>query len=186
MVRLLEKHGPEVERTLQIGRDWRSVLEPRDVMQVTYLEAFLEAEQYDPQRGEPFVAWLRRIAENNLRDAIRGLQRQKRPQPAQRVTIPADWDSSARLFAVLGVTTTTPSRYAEREERMKRLNAALDSLPQDYAMVIRFYDLDALPIGEVAQRMSRSQGAVHMLRARAHERLSAILGSESLWFSSST
>jgi RNA polymerase sigma-70 factor (ECF subfamily) len=174
-----------VERSLSIAREWRSVLEPADVMQVTYLEAFLRITQFDPGRAEPFRAWLQRIAENNLRDAIRGLSRQKRPQPSARVALPAGADSTADLFAQLGVTTTTPSRYATREERSTLLNTALAALPDDYAKAVRLYDLEGLPIAEVAERMKRSTGAVHMLRARAHDRLRHLLGPESGWFSSS-
>lgn len=185
MTELLRAHAPAVERSLSIGREWRAVLEPADVMQVTYLEAFLQITRYDPQRGEPFRAWLLRIAENNLRDAIRGLQRQKRPQPANRVTLPAGRDSELDFIAELGVTTTTPSRYAARDERVALLHQTLEALPDDYGEVVRLYDLQALPIAEVSRRMGRSTGAVHMLRARAHDRLRELLGPESAWFGSS-
>ncbi|MCI0364074.1 MAG: sigma-70 family RNA polymerase sigma factor [Phycisphaerales bacterium] len=178
MTELLSEHGPEVERSLSIAREWRSVLEPADVMQVTYLEAFLEVRRYDPDRAEPFRAWLQRIAENNLRDAIRGLQRRKRPQPAKRVEAPVAADSSWELYAQLGVTTTTPSRYATAQERMTHLAAALEALPDDYGQVIRLYDLQGQPIAEVCRQMKRSTGAVHMLRARAHDRLRELLARE--------
>lgn len=185
MTVLLNECAPDVERSLSIAREWRSVLEPADVMQVTYLEAFMRMAQYDPERSEPFRAWVQRIAENNLRDAIRGLQRQKRPQPSDRVVLPNGADSTADLFEQLGVTTTTPSRHVTREERSSRLNAALDALPDDYARAVRLYDLDGLPIGEVSRQMGRSTGAVHMLRARAHDRLRQVLGPESGWFGTS-
>jgi RNA polymerase sigma-70 factor, ECF subfamily len=182
---LLNECAPDVERSLSIAREWRSVLEPADVMQVTYLEAFLRIAQYDPDRSEPFRAWVQRIAENNLRDAIRGLQRLKRPQPSNRVSLAVGADSSADLFAQLGVTTTTPSRYATREERVTRLNTALDALPDDYARAVRLYDLEGHPIAEIAAQMGRSTGAIHMLRARAHDRLRQLLGPESGWFGTS-
>lgn len=184
VTQLLTQYGPEVERSLSIGREWRAVLEPSDVMQVTYLEAFLEIEGYDPTRSEPFSSWLRRIAENNLRDAIRALQRQKRPQPQNRVQF--DGDPSTRLLETLGAGNNTPSRQLNRNEREARLDVALASIPEDYAQAVRFYDLQALPIAEVARRLSRSPGAVHMLRARAYDRLREILGTTSFWFSTST
>ena len=56
ITKLLDRHGPEVERSLSIAREWRSVLESADVMQVTYLEAFLEVARYDLTRAEPFQA----------------------------------------------------------------------------------------------------------------------------------
>lgn len=185
LTELLHEYGADVERSLSIAREWRAVLEPADVMQVTYLEAYLQIGRYDPERAEPFRAWLQRIAENNLRDAIRGLERQKRPHPANRVESPPGADSAADLYTLLGVTTTTPSRHVSAEEHSSRLQAALDSLPDDYGRVVRLYDLQTLPIGEVSRQMGRSTGAVHMLRARAHERLRQLLGPESAWFGSS-
>jgi RNA polymerase sigma-70 factor (ECF subfamily) len=185
MTDLLHEYAPDVERSLSIGREWRPVLEPADVMQVTYLEAFMQITRFDLRRAEPFRAWLQRIAENNLRDAIRGLQRQKRPQPANRVALPLGGDSALDLIAQLGVTTTTPSRHADQGERVTRLHAALEALPDDYGRVVRLYDLQALPIAEVGRQMKRSPGAIHMLRARAHDRLRELLGPESGWFSSS-
>lgn len=182
---LLDKYGPEVQRSLSVGREWQSVLDTADIMQVTYFEAFLQIPRFDVERAEPFSAWLRRIAENNLRDAIRGLGRQKRPPPANRIEPSSDCDSSSELLMLLGVTTTTPSRFAVRGERESRLNAALEALPEDYSRAVRLYDLQALPIDEVAKQMGRSTGAVHMLRARAHDRLRQLLGAESSWFTSS-
>lgn len=182
LARLLAEHGPRIQNSLTIDRKWRSVLDPADVMQVTYLEAFLQIQDFDPHRPEPFLEWLRRIAKNNLRDAIRGLQRQKRPQPAKRISEDAQTD----LLALLGVVTTTPVRQAVREEREARLEAMLDALPEDYGHVVRLYDLQGLPIADVAGRMQRSPGAVHMLRARAHDRLRAMMGSESAWFTSAS
>ncbi len=185
MTELLHEHGPHVERCLSIGREWRSVLGPEDVMQVTYLEAFLQISRYDPDRAEPFRAWLQRIAENNLRDAIRGLQRQKRPQPANRIVPAAGDDSAMDLLAQLQVTTTTPSRHATRAERVSLLNTAIEALPEDYGRVIRLYDIQALPITDVSREIGRSAGAIHMLRARAHDRLRQLLGPESGLFGTS-
>jgi len=186
MSRLLEQHGPEIEKTFSINREWRSVLDPADIMQVTYLEAYLQVSRYHPDGSGSFPTWLRRIAENNLRDAIRGLGRQKRPQPSKRIQAVAECNSTADLLVMLGVDTATPSRFASEEERVSRLNAALDSLPEDYGRAIRLYDIESLPIAEVARRMGRSPGAVHMLRARAHDWLRGILGGESTWFSGSS
>lgn len=184
LTQLLDLHGPEVERSLSINREWRSVLEPADVMQVTYFEAFLQIGEFDSDRSEPFRSWLQRIANNNLRDAIRGLQAAKRPQPRDRVQPAANASSQEILLDVLGVTSTTPSRQATRSERSDRLSAALDALPEDYGQAVRLYDIQCLSIADVARQMGRSTGAVHMLRARAHDRLKVLLGSESGWFSS--
>jgi RNA polymerase sigma-70 factor (ECF subfamily) len=178
---LLEYHGAAIESALRISRTWQGVLEPSDVMQVTFLEAFLRIGTFDPDRPEPFGIWLKRIAENNLRDAIRGLERNKRPHPRNRVTAPGSTDSMMELCDYLGATSTTPSRIAHRDEARHLLASAIEALPDDYRDAVRMYDLDGHAIEEVAGRMNRSTGAVHMLRSRGHDRLREKLRSASLF-----
>lgn len=173
---LLRRHGPLVEQSLRISEQWRTALEPSDVMQVTYLEAFLEVGSFDPNRGT-FRSWLQRIAENNLRDAIRGLERAKRPQPQDRIRPTSRDESMMGLIDQLGAISTTPSRAVRRDEALRLLDAAIVALPETYADVIRWYDLEGRTIEDVAQTLGRSAGAVHMLRARAHDRLREQLGS---------
>ena len=180
---LLERYGPQVRGELSIDRKWQSLLSADDVMQVTYLEAFLQISRFSPCGEGSFRAWLRRIAENNLRDAIRELQRAKRPQPQKRVTAPSGDDSFVALFDLLAGTTSTPSRRAARREIADMLEAAIRELPDDYQTVVRRCDLESDSASEVASAMGRSTGAVYMLRARAHERLREALGSESKFFS---
>ena len=43
--------------------------------------------------------------------------------------------------------------------------------------------LEGADVGDVASELDRSQGAVYMLRARAHDRLKGILGSASQFWS---
>ncbi len=168
---LLQSHGPAIEPDLRISPSWRTVLDPADVMQVTYLEAFLRIGSFEPGRGTSFRRWLRRIAEHNLLDAIRGLERQKRPHPHNQVRALSYEDSLTGLYQLLGATSATPSREAATREALEQLEAAVRELPERYAQVVRLYDLENRSIEDVAAQLGRSPGAVHMLRARAHERL---------------
>jgi RNA polymerase sigma factor (sigma-70 family) len=152
-------------------------------MQVTYLEAFLQIQNFEPAGTAAFLGWLRRIAANNLRDAIRGLERLKRPPPSPQFHGTDGSASVVGLFDALGFTTTTPSRVAAVDEMKSALEQALAELPEDYANAIRLYDLEGRPIAEAAQCMRRSPGAFHMLRARAQEQLRALLGPASKYFS---
>lgn len=186
LARLLQEHGPRVRARLagKIGPVWRSVLEEDDVLQVTFLEAFLRIGTFTPRGPGAFLAWLTQIAENNLRDAIRGLERAKRPDPRRRVQARAVTEESyTDLVGLLGVTSTTPSRVAARQEAGSAIETALAKLPPDYRTVIRLYDLECRDIGEVAGQVGRSPGAVYMLRARAHDRLREELGGASQFFS---
>ncbi|MCA9286655.1 MAG: sigma-70 family RNA polymerase sigma factor [Phycisphaerales bacterium] len=175
---LLLRHGPVVAGRLEIGRSLRGLVEAEDVMQVTYLEAFLHIRRFDPDRGASFEGWLHQIARHNLLDAVRGLGRDKQPPPQRRVQ-PDFGESAVALVDLLGVTTTTPSREAGRAECAELVEQALESLPADYARVVRLYDLQGKAIAEVASELGRSPGAVHMLRARAHDALRDRLGSAS-------
>ena len=181
---LLARHGPEVQERLRgkIGAQWQAAIDVADVMQVTYLEAFLRIRQFTPQETGSFLAWLTRIAENNLRDSIRALERAKRPSPRRRIGESPGEDSVVALVEVLGYTTTTPSRHAGRHEVSELVDRAVRKLPPDYATVIRLYDLEGQSADRVARVMDRSIGAVYMLRARAHDRLRELLGAESNFF----
>ncbi|MHC4065555.1 MAG: RNA polymerase sigma factor [Planctomycetota bacterium] len=184
---LLEQYGPGVRDSLarKIGRQWRSILDADDVMQATYLEAFLQAEQLMARTPAAFIGWLTRIAENNLRDAIQVLEREKRPHPRKRVRPGAEGDSHAALLELLGATSTTPSRDAARHEAAEIIDSAISRLPDDYGKAVRLYDLEGRSASEVAATMNRSEAAVHMLRNRAHQRLRTLLGSSANFFSGS-
>ncbi|GJQ28207.1 MAG: RNA polymerase sigma factor RpoE [Phycisphaerae bacterium] len=184
MAELLRRHGPVVRARLasKMSTVWQSALDVDDVMQVTYLEAFMRITSFQPRHEGSFLAWVSLIAENNLRDAIKELERQKRPNPRNRVQATAGQDSYVALVEMLGATMTTPSIQAARGELVGALDQALAKLPPDYAKVIRLYDLEGRDANEVAKEVGRSPGAVYMLLARAHDRLKDVLGSESRFF----
>ncbi|QDV89857.1 ECF RNA polymerase sigma factor SigE [Phycisphaerae bacterium RAS2] len=180
---LLEQNCAAVRAMLNIDRKWASVLDPDDVLQVTCLEAFLQIGKFNAKGPGAFLGWLSRIAQNNLCDAVRELSAVKRSPPGQRIGVAGQQDSTALLLANLGMTTTTPSRNAASAEVCAAINNAISLMPPDYGTVVRLYDLESMPIGDVAAAMKRTPGAVHMLRTRAHEHLREILGSDTAFFS---
>lgn len=182
---LLKRHGPTVRERIKhgIGQHWRSVLDEDDVMQVTYLEAALRLSTFSDRGQGSFLAWLQRIADNNLRDSIRGLERAKRPDPRKRLADRPREESYAAMVEIMGFTLTTPSMQAARGEMVTELDRALAKLPPDYEKVLRLYDLGGREIAEVAGELGKSPGAVYMIRARAQERLAEVIGNESRFFS---
>ena len=159
------------------------MLDAEDVMQVTYVEAFLQINRLAARDIRTFFAWLRQLAQNNLRDAIKALESEKRLPPGERLEPPRGEDSFVALYEQLGATNSTPSRRAARAEIKTLVEAAIDELPPDYATAVRLFDLEERTGPEVSAAMGRSRGAVHMLRARAHDRLREHLGSSSRFFS---
>jgi RNA polymerase sigma-70 factor (ECF subfamily) len=179
---LLEGSGAQVRSVLQRSYHGRlkGQVDLDDVMQVTYLEAYLCIRDFVPARPNAFRAWLGRIAENNLRDAIRksdATQRRRSCGPSPL------WEDSCRALVEQLAGTSTPSRVAAQDEAQRLLEAALRQLPTDYERVLRLYDLEGHSGPEVARLIGRSHGAVKMLVARARERLRELLGSGSKFFS---
>jgi len=174
LAELLEAHSAGLRARLRarVPATHRALLDADDVLQVTWLEAFLQIERLAGDTPAAFSAWLTRIAENNLRDGVRELERDKRPDPRRR----ADPQAAEGLLEALRSQITSPSRAAAREEAARLLEAALAGLPDDYARVVRLYDLEGRSIEATAAELGRSNGAVHMLRQRAHDRLRERLG----------
>lgn len=184
---LLRELGPVVRSRIapKINAHWRAVLDEDDVMQTTYLEAVLRINKFTTGGSREFLAWLTRLAENNLIDAIRALESAKRPDPRRRVSGgPASPEESAIAFIdMLSASGSTPSRIVGRGEAAGLLELALQRLPPDYERVVRLYDLSGNPAATVAAELGRSEGAIYMLRARAHDLLRDLLGSDSKFFS---
>jgi len=182
---LLRIHGPRVRTGLagRIPPHLQAVLSEDDVMQVTYMDAFLGIPRFQPQDSGSFPAWLARIAENNLLTAIKMLEARKRPDPRRQVQSPGGDDSYVALLDRLQGTGSAPSRSAARHEARTILEKAVSQLPEAHQKVVRMYDLEGRSAAELAATLRRSEGAVYMLRTRAHERLREMLGSGSQFFS---
>lgn len=183
LIQLLESVGPRVRGRIdpKIGRHLRVTVDLDDVMQVTYLEAVTRIESFQGDVSG-FVAWLSRIAENNVIDAGRMADAAKRPNSKNRVTGGSRQESMVALVEAIGATVTTPSKVAAKNEIGGALERSLCKLPEVYARVIRLYDLQGLSAAAIATEMGKSEGAVFMLRARAHDRLRDVIGSESQFF----
>lgn len=185
LLALLEEASPPLHAEIagRIDPKYRSMVDSDDILQVTCLEAFLRIRAFVPAGMGSFVAWLHRIAENNLCDAIKELERDKRPPVRRRLDLPAGDDSYVALVDGLAATTTTPSRVCARDELRQGVEAAMRQLPPDYEQVLRLYELEGLSGEEVAERMGRRHGAVRMMVTRARARLGEILSSSSLFAS---
>ena len=183
---LLREVGPDVGRGLDIAQRWRASFDREDVMQVTYLEACLRIGSLTSRTQEGFRAWLARIAENNLRDAVRALQRDRRPDGGgrRRATRGARTTAETLLASILGNDPTAGSAAAEAEAA-ELLQRELRRLPASYRRVVEEVDLAERPVTEVAAELGKSRGAVHMLRARAHYRLAELLGGRRRFFGDS-
>lgn len=178
---LLQRHGPDLRVLLAaaIPDSLRSQIGVDDILQQTYTDAFLAITRMAPRGEGAFAAWLTTLAKCNLADALRSLGAEKRGGGAGRVEI----DAHQALLDFLIADSDTPSRKAARAEARQTLLDALNDLPRLHRRVVREHDLEGRSIAEIAARLGRSPGAVHMLRARALRWLAQALGDPSRFFS---
>lgn len=174
--RLLRAVEPDLRASVAIQPIYRRGLDVADLLQVSYVEAFLRVGSLRERTVDGFRAWMRRLVDTNLKDAIRALERDKRPDARRRVTHDGQGSSARTLFARVSGDGASPSQALSAREEVAQLEAALARLPADYRRVVEQVDLAERRVAEVAQEMGRSAGAVHLLVKRAHDRLREILG----------
>lgn len=183
---LLKTCGPLLETHLQgkIPERHQALLTSDDVIQETYHEAFKSLSTFTFRDAGSFLAWLRRVADSTLADAIRMLDAQKRGGGWNRLTPMNPDDSISRLFEAL--TQTTVASAAARKENAARLEEAISQLGPVYQAVVRGFDLHSREMESVAAELGRTVGAAYMIRARAHSKLRELLGSSGRYFARKT
>ncbi len=184
LTQLLQQYGPALRRRFQdeISARWQSVFSLDDLIQETYVDAFIHIGDFVPRGEGSFEGWLTTIAKNNLRSAAEMLTAAKRGGKRRRIELGRTDDSYMELYDLLGGTTSTPSRHAARAEARGALEKVLQQLPKDHRSVVQMYDLEGKDVEEVAKALQRSPGAIFMLRARAHRALQRLLGAASKYF----
>jgi RNA polymerase sigma-70 factor (ECF subfamily) len=148
----------------------RRRVESRDVLQATFLKALLHVEGFRGGKRGSLMAWLARIAQNEIRD-LAAFHGQQRRDIAQTFAVGGAQELD-RLAADLRSET---SRIAV-DERSARLVEALEALTAEHREVILLRELEELPFSEVALRMGRSPDACRMLLARAMAALTIAMG----------
>ncbi|QDT55019.1 ECF RNA polymerase sigma factor SigD [Caulifigura coniformis] len=165
-----------VART-QVESWMRQKVDASDLVQQTMLEAYRGFPQFDGGTEGEWLAWLRKILSHNTQDFIRRMRTEKRGG-AKEVPLQAGSDSEG-FFHDPASPDETPSQMLSGREREIALAQAIERLPEDYQEVILLRNLQRLPFDDVAERMGRTRGAVQMLWARAIQKLTDELGSES-------
>ena len=115
-------------------------------------------------RGAPFAAWLFRIAANSLADRAQRIVRE-----SSREANPSPEGLAAG-----------PEPNLEQIEMLARVYRLVDQLPWDQRYVIRLRFAEEKSIREIAQQLSRSEGAIKQLQFRALQNLRARMNEENV------
>lgn len=138
----------------------RHRVDPEDVLQDTFIRALHSVGRFQWQGEDSFRRWLEAIATHVALDVARH-QGRRRELHIDRDIEGAD---------------VTPSKGMRRKERFKRLVRSIETLSQDYQMVLRLSRIEGLSVKEIAGRMDRSESAVKNLLLRATKQLRQAFG----------
>jgi RNA polymerase sigma-70 factor (ECF subfamily) len=165
---LFERCGPRLLALirLRLGPELRARLESRDVLAECLLTAFQKLDQLRQTDGVSLMAWLARIAENQIRDLADHHQRQRRDvrreEPFEDEALVPDVRSQTRRVML--------------DEQLQQLERALETLDEEHREVILLRKLYELNFPEIGERMARSPDACRMLLARAMTQLTLAMG----------
>ena len=163
--------------------DLKSRVDPEDVLQQTYVDAYRGISRFAPKSERSFYAWLKSIAEHRLLDMLRAQRRKKRGGGRHQLEPPltATRSSYIDLFDLIAAELTSPSSQAARREGTQALLVHLATLPEEYQDVLRLRHIECLSVDEVTAATGQNTGAVRGLLYRARKKLRDAMGRSSLW-----
>jgi len=168
----------------QIDLHLQAQVNPSDLVQEAFMEAYRDFGQFQGATEREFLAWLRRILVHNLGNLVekqvRAQKRDVRRQVSLDHRVAAMEHSAARIESTLVSPWSSPSVQAQRREMATLLADQLARLPANYREAIVLRNLEGLSFEEVAQRMKRTSAATRVLWLRAIEKLRQLLKEEGL------
>lgn len=157
--RLLREIAPALRLVIQrrLARLGAPTAEGEDIVQETLLAVHLKRQSW--RAGDPLGPWLWTIARNKMIDHLR--------RRGRRVEVPVE-----DFAELLAAPEERPGTEAPEVEKHLAL------LPEKQRDVLRAVAVDGASIGETADRMKMTQGAVRVALHRAFASLSARLRTE--------
>jgi RNA polymerase sigma-70 factor (ECF subfamily) len=174
---LLAKEGARLLSYLDrhIPADVRRVVDPSDILQDTFLEAFRRLGEFTENGNSSASRWLITIARNQLISNTRRHRAAKRGARAATQFDGESYDARSMILLLedLAVYERTPSQSAFAHELLGVIEHYLKGLPAAQQTAVRLRYMDGLSVREIACRMGRTGKAVRNLCNRG---LSALRG----------
>jgi RNA polymerase sigma-70 factor (ECF subfamily) len=157
---------------LQLGRRLQAKVDPSDLVQEAFLEAYRDFAQFQGQTEPELLAWLRRVLATSLADQVRRYRGTQRRDPRLERQLAAELDrSSEALDASLVAADSSPSARAAQREDATRLAEALERLPAEYRDVLLLRHFQGLTFPVIARRMDKTLDSVKNTWLRGLARL---------------
>ena len=165
----------------KIGVDWAARIDPDDLLQEAYIDAFRLVEGFEYRDEDSFYHWVTRIIDHKFIDTVRHLRRKKRDVAREQVRRSGERHQS--LFDMCMQQSMTPSRIVRREDAATAMVTCLAQLPEHYREIVQRLYLDEEPIDEIAKDMDKSPDAIRRAAGRAVEKLGELMGHASRYLS---
>jgi RNA polymerase sigma-70 factor, ECF subfamily len=149
------------------GRAVRARVELDDLIQEVYLRTLADARGLPPREPGERVLW--RVLASHARHTVVDVARAMRAAKRDGVHEPLRRSSWSRGPAGLAAAEPGPATAAVVAESGRALARSYLELPPDHRRVLGLRQFEGLSARETAQRMGRSESAVHSLYRRALE-----------------
>lgn len=156
---------------LRMGASLRARETPEDLVQSVAREVLADLGGFEWRGEAAFRHWLYVKAQRKLVDKARFVVAQCRSPARER---PMDGASDGLVAGL--AQGASPSRDAQSQEEVARIEQAFAELPADYQEAISLQRLCGMDYAEIAARMQRSEGAARNLVHRGLSRLALRLG----------
>ena len=179
---LIKRYRSRLRRMVSFRMDPRlqGRVDPSDVVQDVFLEAWQHLGSYVSEPNTPFFLWLRAVAGHTLGDLHRQhlgarMRDARREVSLYEGSLPGA--TSAALAAQLLGHLTRPSEAALRAERKIQLQTALNAMDPIDREVLALRHFEQLTVSEAAAVLGIKEKAAGMRYTRALRRLKEILTS---------
>lgn len=164
---IFERHKKRLARVAGNFFNRREKIE--DVVQEAFTKIFLALNEYSPQEGASFTAWISRIAINCCYDELRRASRRPEDKPHALNEDESEWLSNSALFADDG--PTVEARVISRD----LANKLLARLKPEDRLILTLMAVDEMSILEIARVTDWSVAKVKVRAHRARASLRRIL-----------
>ncbi len=149
-------------------------LDPSSIAQTAVAEAWKSRKNFRGGSDEVFLAWIRGILANVMRNEVRNQIR--RPQTVDLSELDAAMSTYGERITVFANSVSGPDEALQQKERSLQLTHALDQLAPDYRDVLVARHFDDRSFADIAMQMNRSEAATRMLWIRALRALRQVYG----------
>jgi RNA polymerase sigma-70 factor (ECF subfamily) len=142
----------------------RARVDESDIAQQSCLSALRNFDRFRGNELAEFAAWLQRIHDQNVRDAVRDHAVYEKRAVSKET-------GDAEAVQAAPAETSSPSRQAMRAEGTASIARALETLPEHQREAVRLRHLEGCSLAEIARRLGRTEAATAGLLKRGLAKL---------------